>query len=72
MIVLDELRKLPLEERIRIVEELTKSIDEDHGNFEESPEFIAELQRRSANLKANPSSGSTWEEVEARILARRA
>ena len=72
MIALDELRKLPLEERIRIVEELTRFIDEDDGNFEESPEFIADLQRRSAKLKANPSTGSTWEEVEARILARRA
>ena len=71
MIALDELRKLPLEERIRIVEELTKSIDEDDGNFEESPEFIAELEARWERFKKDPSSGSTWEEVEQRILSRR-
>jgi len=71
MIVLDELKKLPIEERMQIVEELTRSIREEEADFSESPELIEELRRRSANLKANPSSGFTWEEVEARILSRR-
>jgi putative addiction module component (TIGR02574 family) len=59
MIALDELKKLPLEERIQIVDELTKSIEEDH-DFQESPELIAELERRHANYLANPSSASSW------------
>ena len=71
MIALDELKKLPLEERLQIVEELTRSIEEDEGEFAESPELIAELERRSADLKANPSSGISWETLKANLLSGR-
>jgi putative addiction module component (TIGR02574 family) len=71
MIALDELKKLPIEERWQIVEELTRSIEEEENDFEESPEFIAEIRARSARLKADPSSGVSWETVEKRIQARR-
>lgn len=61
MIALDELRKLPLKERIQIVEELTKSICEEEGDFEESPELVEELQSRYAAYLADPSSAIPWE-----------
>jgi putative addiction module component (TIGR02574 family) len=61
MIALDELKKLPLDERKQIVEELTRSIDEEEDDFEESPELIQELQRRYAEYQADPSSAIPWE-----------
>ena len=61
MIALDELKKLPTEERMQIVEELTLSIREDEADFNESPELIAELRRRSAAYHADPSSAMPWE-----------
>jgi putative addiction module component (TIGR02574 family) len=36
----------------------------------ESPELLAELERRSAEAAADPTEGRTWEEVKA-DLARR-
>jgi putative addiction module component (TIGR02574 family) len=72
MIALDELKKLPIEEREQIIDELERSIDEERGAYQETPEFIAEILRRSENLKRNPASGFTWEEVEKRIRAKHA
>ncbi|RYE21097.1 MAG: addiction module protein [Sphingobacteriaceae bacterium] len=64
--------RLPIEEREQIIEELEQSINEERGAYQETPEFIAEIMRRSAALKADPSSGIPWEEVKKKILARRA
>ena len=71
MIAMDELIKLPIEERWQIVEELTRSIEEEENDFKESPEFIEEIRARSARLKADPSTGVLWEDVEKRIQTRR-
>lgn len=71
MIALDELKKLPIEERMQIVEELTRSINEDDDILPEPPELIAEIRARAARFKADPSSGIPWEEVEKRILSKR-
>lgn len=70
MIALDELKKLPVEERLEWVTALWDSIPE-KDLPEESPEFIAEIMRREQELKANPASGVLWEGVESRILKRR-
>ena len=71
MIALDELKKLPLDERIQIVEELTRSIHEEEDALLDPPELIEEIRARVARFKANPSSGIPWEEVEQRILSKR-
>jgi len=71
MIALAELKKLPIEERLQLVEDLWDSITEEKAALPEPPELVEELRRRSASLKADPSSGLTWEELESRIQARR-
>lgn len=71
MIALEDLRKLPIDERKRLVGELWDSIAEDLSASPDSKGLIEEFRKRSANLKANPSSGFTWEQLEARILSRR-
>lgn len=71
MIALEELKKLPLAERLQIVEELTISIHEEQSDFVESPELIEELQRRYAEYLADPSSAIPWETVKAQLLSGR-
>ncbi len=39
---------------------------EDECEPDDSPEFLAELDRRCAELDANPTMGRTWEQVAAR------
>jgi len=70
MIALDELKKLPLEERIQIVDELTKSIEED-SDLRESPEFMEELRTRRAAYLADPSSAVPWEAALEQIRLER-
>jgi putative addiction module component (TIGR02574 family) len=60
---------LPVEEKLKLVEELWDSIAEDDlPPLTEAQ--IAELDRRWALLQANPESGLTWEQVEEHIRAR--
>lgn len=69
----DELRSavfaLPTDEKLKLVEELWDSIAED-----ELPPLtqwqVDEIERREANLRANPDSARSWEEVYQRLKAR--
>lgn len=72
MIALDELKKLPIEERKQIVHELQITIEEEECDFEEPPELLAELKRRMADYNADPSSAIPWETVKAKLLGRSA
>jgi putative addiction module component (TIGR02574 family) len=71
MTALDELKKLPIAERLQLVEDLWDSIAADQNALPDPPELIEEIRARVARFKANPSSGIPWEEVEKRILAKR-
>lgn len=72
MIALDELKKLPIAERLQLVEDLWDSIAEEQNALPDPPEVIEELKARYARFLKDPSSGSSWEDVEKRILSRRA
>ena len=61
--------RLSAEDRLRLIEELWDSI-EDLPDVVEIPELHKqELDRRLAAMQANPSAGSSWEEVKARLLS---
>jgi putative addiction module component (TIGR02574 family) len=66
----EALRRLPVEERLQLVEELWDSIARDAPDeaFPMTPELAAELDRRLADLDANPDAGIPWEQVRANIL----
>lgn len=71
MVALEELKKLPVAERLRLLGDLWDSIAEDQEPLPDPPELIEEIRTRSVRLKANPASGLSWEEVEERILSKR-
>jgi len=67
-ISLSELLKLPVAERIRIVEALWDSIAAAPDSLELSEADREELDRRWEEFQRDPSVGSPWSEVRARIL----
>jgi putative addiction module component (TIGR02574 family) len=65
---ISELLKLPVAERIRIVEALWDSIAASPESLELSEAERAELDRRWEEFQRDPSTGSAWSEARARIL----
>ena len=63
-----EILKLPLAERIRLVELIWDSIAAVPEAVPISDELAADLDRRLAEFEADPEAGSPWEEVRKRIL----
>lgn len=58
--ILAKARELPPQERREIVEALLDDLDP-----EESPEFLAELERRAEDARKNPEDSVPWEQVRA-------
>ncbi len=71
MTAIEELRKLPLDERRKIVDALEQSIREEEVDAAETPELIAELNRRYREYLENPSSAIPMEEAFNRIRSGR-
>jgi putative addiction module component (TIGR02574 family) len=67
---LSEVMKLPVQERIRIVEAIWDSVAEHPEQIELMPWQTEELDRRFAAYQENPSEGIHWDEVKRRILCR--
>lgn len=71
MIALAELKKLPLAERLQLVEELWDSIEKDQDALPDAPELIEELRARQAVYLADPTSAIPWEDALKRIRSGR-
>ena len=63
----EEIQKLPLAERLELVEELWDSIARESDQLTLTPAQMAELDRRFADYEKNPDEGVAWEEVRDRI-----
>ena len=77
MAVPDQLLKLDVRARLKLIDELWDSILRDL-NDPESPaglpvddDLRALLDRRREAYRANPEAGSSWEDVRGRLLAPR-
>ncbi|HEY2143832.1 MAG TPA: addiction module protein [Candidatus Udaeobacter sp.] len=66
---IQDLKRLPVSERIQLVEDLWDSIADDSPVMGLNPEHIAELDRRLDALEAQPKAGTPWEIARERILA---
>jgi putative addiction module component (TIGR02574 family) len=62
--------RLDPSQRIQLVGEILDSLDEERSLPPLTEAQRQELDRRLAILEANPAGMSSWEEVEARLLAR--
>lgn len=66
-VTLDEVLKLPVSERIRIVETIWDSIADSPEEVQLSDEQKVELDRRLEALEKSPDAGSSWDEARARL-----
>lgn len=65
---LEEIRKLPVEERLQLVEDIWDTIVNEHADLPLTPAQEKELDRRLAAHRADPDTAQPWEVVRARIL----
>lgn len=70
MTTVDQLRELPVKDRLQIVGELWDSIAEDSSSLKLTPDQMTELDRRLDDLEKNPNEGRPWDEVRADIEKR--
>jgi putative addiction module component (TIGR02574 family) len=61
--------QLPVAERLRLIDELTETLPE-LSSEELSPEWQAEIQRRSREIDDGTAQLEDWETVRARLLQR--
>jgi putative addiction module component (TIGR02574 family) len=67
---LEHLRKLPIAEKLRVVEELWDDIGQSDESFPLPPWHRGEVERRAAELDADPSMALTREELWRRVDSR--
>lgn len=70
-ISIDDLRKLPVPERLELVESLWDSIAADADQLLLTDEQAEELDRRLADHEGNPSEGVSWPELRDRLQKNR-
>ena len=66
----DGLESLNVQDRLALAQALWDSVDETTGAGQDSPELLAELERRAAMADADPKRGTPWETVRAEARAR--
>jgi putative addiction module component (TIGR02574 family) len=73
--LLKEIRKLPRNERIELVQDIWDSIAEEAEDAGEVPDLGAaqrqELEERIKELDEHPDRARSWEEVRKRLLGRK-
>jgi putative addiction module component (TIGR02574 family) len=68
---LASLQSLTVDERLTLVEAIWDSIDAEKDPVPLTDEQRAELDRRIADMDANPDAGEDWEVVLARLRNRK-
>ena len=63
-----EVLALPIADRLKLVETIWDSIADAPGALQLTPAQEAELDRRLEAYRKNPTAGSPWPEVRARIF----
>ena len=60
----EEAKRLPVDERIALVEEIWDSIAEDNSRFELTELQKQELDRRIQSSQQNRQAGRSWEDIK--------
>lgn len=64
----DNIRSLPIADRVRLAEEIWNSVVEDEREFGLDPQQLKMLRERVAIHRENPESAIGWTEFKADIL----
>ena len=67
---IDQLRALPLEKRLEIIEALWDSVESEGDPYPIPDEVVEEAEREYEAHLADPSSSIPWETVRARLRER--
>jgi putative addiction module component (TIGR02574 family) len=65
-----EIRQLPVSERLRLIEELWNSLDDEIDTLPLPDWHKAELDKRLHAHEAAPAAARPWDEVKTDVLAR--
>ena len=68
--VLDAVRAWPVDDQVRLVDLIQDELLSQDDDSELPPELMAELDRRIAEVEANPEDGIPWDQVLAEARAR--
>lgn len=66
---LSEVLKLPVDERLKLVESIWNSIAEFPDSLELTDSQRQELDRRLEAYEANPTAGIPWSDLKSQLLA---
>ena len=69
--LLEDALKLPIPDRVKLADEIYRSIDGETDEPAIPVELLAEMERRDAEYETNPASGCTMEELEMELFKRK-
>jgi putative addiction module component (TIGR02574 family) len=62
-----EFRDLPIDERLKLIEDIWDSIADDPERLPDTPSVVKEVRERKARYLANPQNASSWETAKKNI-----
>ena len=65
-----QVKAMSLAEKVQLYDELWQELETHFNRLPVSEETIAAMDRELEEYRRDPSTGSTWEEVRARIRSR--
>ena len=65
-----QVKAISLAEKVQLYDELWQELETHFNRLPVSEETIAAMDRELEEYRRDPSTGSTWEEVRARIRSR--
>ena len=69
--LLEDALNLPLPERIKLADEIYRSVDRETDDAAIPAEILVEMERRDADYEARSSSGCSVEELEGELFKRK-
>jgi putative addiction module component (TIGR02574 family) len=67
--ILTNASQLPIDDRLRLIDDLASSVPDDHPP-RLSPEWLAEIDRRSNEIDAGTVETESWSAIRERLFAK--